>query len=151
MPQLKLLSETTEVPAEASATEIMRELVSAGALEVTTHYRDGRIHGLHWRMPVHGTQAHFVMPARESGVYQVLASRYKTFVSEERKRELWEQAHRIAWRHLLKWVQAQIAIVRTGVLEPGELFAGFLVEPGSSGQTLFQAFVAARGIEDKVQ
>jgi len=145
MPALKLLNETTTVPAETSAAEITRELVTAGATQVATQYRLGKIYGLSWSMMIDGREAHFAMPARVEGVYKVLAARQKGFFSEQRKAELLDRAHRIAWRHLYRWTQAQVAMIRTSMMAPAEPFLAFVTVPGSD-QTLFQAFVASRAL-----
>ena len=136
---IKLLNETTTVPAEISAAEITKELVRAGAVEISTQYREGRVHGLSWVMPIKGSEVYFTMPARVEGVLRILVSRHKGYLGPERKQELVEKAQRVAWRHLYRWVQSQIAMIATHMLEPGEAFLSFATIPGGT-QTLFERF-----------
>ena len=135
----KLLNESTVVPAENSAAEITKELVRAGALQIATQYRSGRISGLSWSMLIRGREAFFSMPARVDGVYRILVDRHQGYLSEQRKGDLLEKAQRVAWRHLYRWVQAQTAMIATGMLEPAEPFIPFVTIPGGK-QTLFEAF-----------
>lgn len=140
----KLLNESTSVEAESSAAEIARELVGAGAIQITTQYRNGRVHGLAWTMMMRGQQAFFAMPARSEAVYAILEKREKRPFTLQRKQLLIDKAQRVAWRHLYRWVQAQVAMIRTGMMEPAEPFCPFMTIPGHD-QTLFQA-VAATGL-----
>jgi len=141
----RLLNETTNVAAEMSAAEISKELVAAGALQIATQYRNGQISGLSWSMMVRGHEAFFAMPARVDGVFNYFLDRNKTVLTPQRKQELRDKAQRVAWRHLYRWVQAQVAMIRTGMMEPAEPFIPFVTIPGNN-QTLFEAFAETRGL-----
>ncbi len=47
------------------------------------------------------------------------------------------RAERIAWRQLLRWVQIQIAMIQTGMVDAAEVFLPYM-EVG--GRTLYRAF-----------
>ena len=49
-----------------------------------------------------------------------------------------EQARRVAWRQLLRWVQAQMAMIQCGMAESGEVFFAYLQSP--CGQSIFEVF-----------
>lgn len=132
----RLLNESTEVPAERSAQRIRELLVRIGAIQVTTRYTGGWIRGLGWTMTVGGAEAAFTLPARHEGVLAVLLGRDRTGTAERRK-ALEEKAQRIAWRHLLRWVEAQVAFIETGMVEPAEPFSPFAA---IGDATLYQRF-----------
>src|SRR5260370_35901528 len=137
--EVKLVKEASGVAGEGSGGEMTKEPVRAGALQISTQYRAGRISGLSWSMPVRGHEACFSMPARVDGVYRIFADRQQGYLSEQLKAKRLEKAQRVAWRHLYRWVQAQTAMIATGMMEPAEPFIPFVTIPGST-QTLFEAF-----------
>jgi len=47
------------------------------------------------------------------------------------------QARKTAWRQILRWVEAQFALIDTGMVKPEEIFLPFLVS--GNGETLFEA------------
>lgn len=133
-----LYMETTAVPADRTAGEICAELVKAGATQINTSYDAGRVTGLKWVMRINGIDALFSMPARVDPIEKILRSRSrKTWLSDKEKRVLREKAERIAWRQLLRWVQAQNAMIETGMVQAGEVFFAYSVHP-QTGQTLFE-------------
>src|SRR5262245_59158858 len=109
MPTKKtLFMETTEVPAERSAGEIISALVEAGASQVNMEYEEGTIKGLRWIMRVNGQDVLFAMPARVDPVYQILLKRAKNgsqwYGRPDQIEGVRTKARRVAWRQLLRWV-----------------------------------------------
>ena len=49
-----------------------------------------------------------------------------------------EQAERVAWRIIKDWVEAQMAILESEMVEIDEIFLPYMVN--QSGQTLFEAY-----------
>ncbi len=136
-----LLMETTEIPPERTAGEITSELISAGATQITTIYIEGRISGLRWMMRVGVTEVLFDMPVRVEPVYQIFKKRQQTsWLSEEQKQRMRQKAERVAWRQLLRWIQAQVAMIETGMAQAGEVFLPYMFDH-SRGQTLFQVMM----------
>lgn len=140
MTKKTLYMETTEVPAERTAGEIISELVKAGATQINTEYANGAIVGLRWIMRVNGQDALFAMPARVDPIYKILHSRSRnTWLSDKEKEKLQAKARRVAWRQLLRWTQAQIAMIECGMTEPSEVFFPYLQHP-MSGRSVFDHF-----------
>jgi hypothetical protein len=52
-----------------------------------------------------------------------------------------EQAERVAWRQLLRWVQAQLAMIDTGMVRTEEVFMPYIVVNAATNQTLFERMV----------
>ena len=137
MPAAKsLYMETTEIDPQKTAGEIISELVHAGSTSVNTEYTAGEISGLRWIMRVGGSDVLFDMPVRVEPIYKIL---------EKRGRDSWqydaqktrEKAKRVAWRQLLRWVQAQNAMIETGMVQAAEVYLPYMVNPGT-GRTLFE-------------
>jgi hypothetical protein len=154
-----LFMETTEIPAERTAAEISAEIIKAGATQIATDYKDGQILGLRWTMRVFGGDVAFSMPARVKPVYEIFAKRKGYSSSYWWKKDangnptdkpydenLYAKARRVAWRQLLRWVQAQLAMIETGMVRPEEVFFAYMFDPVKD-QTLFQNFETTGGFK----
>ena len=140
-----LFMETTEVPASRTAAEVSAELIKAGATQIATDYKDGKVTGLRWTMMVNGQNALFEMPARVFPIYKLLRERKGIKITWEpgfkpKDPALWEKAERVAWRQLLRWVQAQNAMIECGMVQPMEVFTAYWIPPGQE-RTLFQTMM----------
>jgi hypothetical protein len=116
---------TTSISSAQTAGEIISELVRCGANSINTDYKNGVISGIRWVMPVAGMPVLFEMPIRVEPVLKKMGGRDR------------EQAERTAWRQLLRWVQAQNALIEVGMAQAGEIYLAYMVNPGSN-QTLFE-------------
>lgn len=137
-----LYMETTEVPAERTAAEVCSELIKAGATQINTSYENGKVVGLKWIMRINGIEALFQMPARIDPVYRLFSARkgHKTGRNQAGGivfPDLLAKAERVAWRQLLRWVQAQNAMIECGMVYSAEVFFAYHVDP-RTGQTLFE-------------
>lgn len=141
----KLFMETTEISAEKTAGEILQELVKARATQVNTEYKDAQIIGLRWVMPVSGQEAVFAMPARVEPVYKILRARVRGYFGPAAETQMRAKARRVAWRQLLRWVQAQMALIETGMVKPQEAFFAYVQVPWSD-QSMFELF-ESRGMK----
>lgn len=52
-----------------------------------------------------------------------------------------QQAERVAWRQLLRWVQAQLAMIECGMTEASEVFFPYMQM--LSGNTIYELFKAS--------
>jgi hypothetical protein len=143
--QKTLYMETTTVPASRTAAEVSAELIQAGATQIATSYDNGRVVGLRWTMKVHGIDALFEMPARVEPMYRLFCKRKgwrtHTTAGAISSLDLWEKSERVAWRQLLRWVQAQNAMIETGMVQPMEVFTAYWIPPGQD-QTLFDSIIS---------
>lgn len=130
--------ETTEVDAKRSAAEIVSELVRRGATDIHTKYSGESIVGLAWMMKIRGVPQLFQMPARVDPVERQLLARRKGVPSPQDRQRIREQAERTAWRQLLYWVRAQMALVALEMAETGEVFFPYLQSP--AGHSIFEVF-----------
>ena len=133
---------TTMIPALQTAGEISTALVAAGATSINTDYENGRIVGLDWRMDIgRGQDGIFKMPVRVDPIFRML-NEARTDPVKWQERD-YEQAERVAWRQLLRWVQAQCAFIETDMVSPAEVFAPYLIV-GNNGETLYEAMIDAK-------
>jgi hypothetical protein len=138
---------TTEISPERSAGEITSLLVRAGVGQIATDYREGKLSGLRFTITVAGNDQGFSLPARTEAVLNLL-KKQKPFNANFRcSKAEWEErlkadAERIGWRQLLRWVEAQIALMDLGMVKAQEVFFPYLTFD-ASGQTLFQKFEAS--------
>ena len=130
--------ETTEISAERSAAEVSSALVQAGATSVSVRYDNGRIIGMTWTMRVGPVELPFSMPARVEPLYKILLKRRTGFVDEGTKSRIRAQAERVAWRQLLRWVQAQLAMIEVGMVQRAEVFMPYIQQ--ADGSTFFEFF-----------
>lgn len=137
--------QTTEVPAIRSMGEIQSALIQAGARKISQEFDDdGRVSGMAFSIIVHGAELPFRLPVRTPAVFAKLQAE-----RAERKRpklvesiaEDRERAERIAWRQLLYWVKAQLALIDTGMVQPAEVFLGYIALRG--GKTMFEQMAAS--------
>jgi len=141
-PKKTLFMETTAVPADRTAAEISSMLIQAGATQIATDYEDGRIKGLRWSMRASGHDILFQMPARAEPIYAIFLKRNKsTWLNEKQKAEMRAKAERVAWRQLLRWTQAQVAMIECGMTEASEVFFPYMQV--NTGQTVYEIFRAS--------
>lgn len=97
----------------------------------------GRLVGLRFALLIEQIPVTFALPVRVDPVFKILNSRRRypgQYAEIDR-----EQSERVAWRQLLRWVQAQLAMIDTGMVQPQEVFLPYLLHAGTN-QTLFEYF-----------
>jgi len=129
------LNYTTQVAASKTAQEIVAKLAKAGARQVLTDYGDhGDVTSISFAYPdTAGNLQKYRLPVDVAAVEKVLrrqnvATRYKST----------EQAERVAWRILKDWVEAQLAILETGMVQLDEVFLPYMLVPGGTIYELFR-------------
>src|ERR1700722_5703763 len=140
-----LFMETTEIAPEKTITEIEAVLIQYGANAVLKEYMDGAIEAVSFRIKVGTSDIPFRLPCRCQAIANVFRQRKK--VSEtawvhtspyfkEQRKKIEEKARRVAWRQILRWVQAQLALVETELVKVEEVFFPYIVAP--TGQTIYE-------------
>jgi hypothetical protein len=128
--------ETTRIAAAKTAGEIQGVL--AGTLAVTgiaTEFDAGEVCGLSFAIEVGGTTQTFRMPIRPDPIYREFQGR-RTRNDDAKREKDREQAVRVAWRQVLMWIKAQVALIDTGMVDAGEVFLPYLEM--DRGRTLYQ-------------
>lgn len=138
---MKLYMESTLIAPEKTAAEITAALVKAGARSIHTEYANGKPTGLSFSLDVDGKPLSFSLPVRVDPIFAILTKRRtpRGWLTEKQKTAKRIQAERVAWRQLLRWIQAQLAFIETGMVRPHEVFFPYLLHPGTR-QTVFEYF-----------
>lgn len=145
----KIYLSTTQIPVMKTQGEIQSLLVQAGAIHVVSEYSPaGDAIAMHFTMKINGCDrpVEYRLPVRCERVYQSLLSIWKAKKRRANKptNQFAEQSKRIAWRQILMWLKAQLAMMELGQSSPFETFLPYMM--GTRTQTLAELMA----IEKKV-
>jgi hypothetical protein len=135
---MTLYMETTKITAEKTIQEISSLLCQNGATAILQEYdpQTRRPISVKFKIERDGQPIPFTLPARPDSIFRYFQkSRPAYNRTNYAKRDL-EQAERVAWRQILRWVQAQLALMETGMVRLEEVFMPYMVTPG--GKTLYE-------------
>jgi len=125
---------TTKISTDKTAGEVGTVLAKFGASDVLTKYENGEAIGIS-----------FIIKNGDKGIPFKLPINWKTVLTSmqaDRKtpRNLCneEQAKRVAWRLVLRWVQSQLAFIEAGGVKIEEVFLPYAQK--QNGQTVYEAF-----------
>ena len=124
---------TTQITADKSANEVGIILASHGATETMMVYENGVASGLSFRINKGGRPVSFQLPVRADKVLVAMKNDRRI----QRRLCNQEQAARVAWRLILRWVQSQLALVEVGVVDLAEVFLPYAHT--SKGLTLYES------------
>lgn len=128
---MPILNYTTSVNVFKTLGEIQMQLVKHGAKKIMQDYDDdGNIVALSFLVDTPTGPRGIRLPANVDAVHAVL--------TRQRIKCDREQAERVAWRIVKDWVEAQMAILESEMVQMDEIFLPYMVN--GSGQTLFQAY-----------
>lgn len=128
---MPILNYTTKVDVYTTLGAIQGNLVKHGAKKIMQDYDEqGHISALSFLIDTPAGMRGIRLPANVNAVQAVL-TRQKVKCDRE-------QAERVAWRIVKDWVEAQMAILESEMVQMDEIFLPYMVN--NSGQTLFQAY-----------
>lgn len=128
-----LFMETTKIEPEQTVAEIQRVLGKYGACAVMTEYDKGEVVALTFKIKLTDDKwLPFRFPCRWQPIHQFLSNKYK-----RPRHDLKPQAKRIAWRQILRWVEAQMALVETEMVKVQEVFMPY-IQINLAGKTLYE-------------
>ena len=142
----KLLNYSTKVAAPVTIGQIMDILVKHGADNINVVY-DPETHqprALAWRVQTRQGNLSYALPCRVDAVFEIL-TRQRVLVRNAQARR--EQAARVAWRILKDWVEAQMALLETGMVDLEEIFLPYMLTgTGEHQRTVYEALQAGSGL-----
>lgn len=142
---MPLLNYTTSVNVHKTIGEIQKTLVSHGARKIMLDYDgNGRIQALCFSIQTPYGERGVRLPANVPKVYELL-KRQKS-AGKIKIRIDYDQAERVAWRILKDWVEAQMAILESEMVEFEEIFLPYMLN--SQGQTFFEVY-RQKALEEK--
>lgn len=126
---------TTTINANKTIREIQELLSKHGATAIMTEYSNGNVTGLSFKIMTPRGEMGVRLPANTDRVLQVLRNQRK---KNNKVKDTMEQATKTAWRIIKDWIDAQMAILETEMVEMEEIFLPYMIN--NDGQTLYQAF-----------
>jgi len=138
----KIYMETTKMPVEKTVADIQMILGRYGACGVMTQFKDGEVEAVFFKVLFLGKEVPFRLPCRWEPIEKEFRSRVKKWpisTNENvlvKEKEIRDQAKRVAWRQILRWVEAQMALVETDMVKVQEVFLPY-IQTNIEGQTLF--------------
>ena len=128
---MPLLNYTTKVDVYATLGAIQGQLVKHGAKKIMQDYdNDGHITALSFMVDTPAGLRGIRLPANVDAVHAVL-------IRQKAKGDR-EQAERVAWRIVKDWVEAQMAILESEMVQMDEIFLPYMLN--NTGQTVFEAY-----------
>lgn len=128
-----LFMETTRIAAERTVVEIQQILAEHGATAILLDYEAMKVSAVSFRYTADGQQIPFRLPCRWQSVETLLRKSGKRPARDDTY-ESW--ARRVAWRQILRWVEAQMALVETSMVKVHEVFFPYIQT--KTGQTIFE-------------
>ncbi len=134
-----LLKYTTEVPASKTVGEIMAVLSEHRATATMQEYEEktGRVSAVSFRIKTPFGLMTYRLPANVAKVHAVLCRqrlqpRFQTI----------EHAERVAWRIVLDWLRAQLAMIQADQVSFDQVMLPFV--QGQDGRTLYDTLAAGK-------
>lgn len=132
---MTLLNYTTKVDIYTTIGAIQGCLVKHGARKIMQDYdSDGKVQALCFAIETKFGMRGVKLPANVDAVHKVLE---KQKVKCDR-----EQAERVAWRILKDWVEAQMAILESEMVEMDEIFLPYMVS--NNGLTAYELYTSGQ-------
>jgi hypothetical protein len=139
---MTLFMETTEISPEVTVQQIQKVLAKYGARQVLTEYErnmdtgEMAVAAVSFQVEIEaGRMMPFRLPCRWRAIAQIFFER-RSYNTDAGVRAVNQKARRVAWRQILRWVEAQFALVETSMVKVHEVFLPYL--QGQSGETVFE-------------
>ncbi len=131
----------SEIPIDRIFAELQQTLGAHGAKHISFEYGDdGKVHGLTFTIKVNDRFIPIKLPARVEKAQVVLKKQWEQgVISHKRGKENtygYDQAYRVAWRNILDWVLAQMALLEIGMAKMEEVFLPYMQD--HEGVTFFE-------------
>jgi hypothetical protein len=137
-----LLNYTTTVAVEKTLGEIQRTLTAGGARSILIEYDErGNPTGLAFSVTTSVAEEAYRLPANIDGVLRTLTRQHDRGLVQPRFVTR-EQAARVGWRILKDWIEAQMAIIASGMVTLDAVMLPWMIAP--SGQTVHQVYSERR-------
>lgn len=135
---MSLLNFTTKVPVEKTMSEVTTLLVKSGARQVMTEYdADGSPSGLTFSVQTALGARGFTLPVEAKAIEKILSS------NPDRRAHGTEQSHRVAWRIIKDWLEAQLALIETEMVTFDQVMLPYM--RSVDGGTFYDEYLAGHG------
>jgi hypothetical protein len=131
---MPILNYSTSVPTMRSISEIQHKLVKAGAFQVLHEYEaSGRVASVSFKIQTKFGPIAYRMPANVPAIQAVLRKQFP------RSSQMQQKAEQVAWRILKDWLEAQLALVETGMVAVEQVFLPYAQD--ATGRTVYEALL----------
>jgi len=123
---------STKITENQTIGEIMDLLAKCHVSGIHTQYNDGNVVGLMFGINYGEAELCFRLPVRWEPVLKAMEedkSTPKNLCNEK-------QARRVAWRQILRWIQAQLTFIEIGMTDIKEVFLPYLLV--ARDETMYQ-------------
>lgn len=128
---MPILDYTTKVAVHTTIGQIQACLVKHGARKIMQEYNEnGHITALTFSVDTPFGQRAVILPANPDSVQRVLQT--------QKVKCDFAQAERVAWRIVKDWVEAQMAILESEMVQIDQIFLPYMVN--NEGKTLCEAY-----------
>lgn len=136
MGELKTLyMETTKKEPEETSSEIIKALKSYGLKRFMFDYDEGEIVGCIFTLSFEdGKEVPIRLPIRWEPLWEKAERGETKYIKDE------DQAKRVAWRQVLRWIESQLALIEIGMVDIAEVFLPYMMV--DKKRTLYQYMVA---------
>ena len=118
-----LYMETTKKEPEQTSAEIESLLMKHGLVRFMKDYKDGELELDHKEVPIK-------LPVRWRPLWLMAQNGETRYIRDE------QQAKRVAWRQVLRWIEAQLALVDLEMVDIVEVFLPYMMI--NESQTLYE-------------
>ena len=131
---MPILNYTTKIAAAKTTAEIQTNLAKHGAKAILTEYDDaGNAEALSFKIVTRQQgELGFRLPINTEAIQRILIKQ-----NVDRRFREYDHAVKVAWRIVKDWVEAQMAILETEMVEMEQIFLPYMVTP--DGKTLYSA------------
>lgn len=134
---MAILNYTTSIDPHRTVGEIQRLLAANGARGILIEYNEhGDPAAVAFQIERRGDIMRYRLPCRATAVCIALNKDYKAG-KVERKHTTMQHAVRVAWRIIKDWIEAQVALVNSGMVDMGEVFMPYQLV--AENETLYEA------------
>ena len=132
---MALKNYTTTINANKTIGEIQEILSKHGATAIMTEYDNGEVVALSFKINTPRGEIGIKLPANTDKVLRVLKKQKQR---NGQIKDNQEQATKVAWRIIKDWIDAQMAILETEMVDMEEIFLPYIIN--NNGETLYQSF-----------
>lgn len=140
-----LFMETTQIAPAQTVGQLQKILGEYGASHILMEYDNGEVSGLVFNIRGPESDMPFRLPCRWQAIHKILTNRRKRYTVRS---DLETQAKRVAWRQILRWVEAQLALIETGMVKTQEVFMPYLIV--DKNKTLYEKLESTKFLEYKL-
>lgn len=126
---------TTTINVNKTIEEIQEILSKHGATAIMTEYDNGNVTGLSFKIMTPRGELGIRLPSNTDRVLQVLKNQKK---NNTKVKNTFEQANKVAWRIIKDWIDAQMAILESEMVEMEQIFLPYVLN--NKGKTFYQEF-----------